>query len=145
MRDDVRTNRDTSPWYTFEDFDPRAWPLDGIRWTYLVAPSTGSTAFEMGICRLGAGERHLLHHHRRRSELYYVTAGRALVTIGEQTFEAGPGDAFNIPAGVSHGYRTVGDEVFEIVFVYDQPPGLERPDTFWDVDLDALRAERGLG
>jgi len=127
----IHTHRDTQPWHTFEGRDP-IWPRDLIRWNYLVAPETGSGEFEMGICRLDSGGVHVLHHHVHRSELYYVTAGTATVTVGDEEFRARPGSAFYIPRGTPHGFVNDGEEVFEIVFVYDVPAGMTRPDTFWD-------------
>lgn len=132
MSSPAPTRLDDAPWHTFEQFDPSIWPRDTIRWTYLVSPETGAPTFEMGICRLDPGGIHVLHHHVVRNELYYVISGAATVTIADTDHVAAPGDAFHIPAGTTHGFVNDGDEVFEIVYVYDRPPGFRRPDTFWD-------------
>lgn len=129
----LRTHAETAEWTTFERFDPAAWPRDALRWCYLVSPeTTGSGEFEMGLCRLAPGGVHLRHHHRARAELYFFTAGRARVTLGEEEFEAGRGAAVYIPRGMTHGFATVGEEPVEVLYVYDVPAGLTRPDTFWD-------------
>lgn len=120
-------------WTSFREIDPVQWPADKLRWQWLVSQeTTGSNEFEMGICRLDPGERHLLHHHPMRAELYFVTGGSATVTIGDDARRAGPGDAMYIPAGVVHGFVNDGKEIFELVFVYDHPERLARPDYVLD-------------
>jgi quercetin dioxygenase-like cupin family protein len=131
------TSVHSEPWQSFEVVDPTQWPADKISWNWLVSEhTTGSKEFEMGVCRLDPGEKHILHHHPQRAELYYVTAGTACVTLGDETRKAGPGDAMYIPAGLTHGYTNEGDEVFEIIFVYDNPPGLKRPDYVLDGETE---------
>lgn len=136
MRPDVerlRTHAETARWMTFAEFDPSVYPRDSLEWCYLVSDeATGSGEFEMGLCRLAPGGVHLRHHHRMRAELYFVTAGRAHVQLDGDEFEAGAGAAVYIPRGMTHGFATLGDEPLEVVFVYDVPAGLTRPDTFWD-------------
>jgi quercetin dioxygenase-like cupin family protein len=48
------------------------------------------------------GAEGALHSHPH-VQATYVQAGRFRFSIGQQTREAGPGDAFVIPAGVPHG------------------------------------------
>lgn len=129
----VATSVRDSSWMTYETFDSEIWPRDAIEWCYLVSPEvTGSNEFEMGLCRLHAGGVHLRHHHPARAEMHFVVSGTAAVTIGDQHFRANPQDAFYIPRGVTHGFTNDGDEVFELLFCYDLPPNLTRPDTVWD-------------
>ena len=35
----------------------------------------------------------------------FVKAGRYRFTVGDETFEVGPGDAFVVPSGVTHGCK----------------------------------------
>lgn len=51
----------------------------------------------------GAGA---LHHHPHVQSTY-VKSGRFAFTIGEETFEIGPGDSFVIPANAVHGCRAL--------------------------------------
>lgn len=123
------TSTRDQPWHSFEDVDPAQWPADGIYWQWLVSEQvSGSKELEMGICRLDPGGRHLLHRHPQRAELYHVTAGAATVTVGDETRRMLAGDTVYIPADVVHGFVNDGDEVFELVFVYDHPRDLVRPD-----------------
>ncbi|WP_310440849.1 cupin domain-containing protein [Sulfurimonas sp.] len=45
----------------------------------------------------------------------YVLSGRALVQIGDETFEAKAGDILLIPAGLSHSYKTLGEDAYSFL------------------------------
>ena len=45
----------------------------------------------------------------------YVLKGKAIVTLGEQTFIAQKDDVLFIPAGVAHAYEVVGNEDYEFL------------------------------
>lgn len=55
-----------------------------------------------------AGCRTLLHRHRLTEELYHVTAGSGLMTLGEARFAVGVGDTVLIPPGTPHCIEAVG-------------------------------------
>jgi len=48
-----------------------------------------------------------LHTHSREDESFYVLEGRFQFTLGEQTFEVGPGGFVFAPRGIQHGYRNI--------------------------------------
>ncbi len=50
----------------------------------------------------------LLHRHLRTEELYHITAGRGLMTLGERVFEVRRGDTVVIPPGTPHCIRNTG-------------------------------------
>lgn len=45
----------------------------------------------------------------------YVLSGKASVQIGDREIEAKAGDVLLIPAGVPHGYKTIGDEAYSFL------------------------------
>ena len=49
-----------------------------------------------------------LHRHQRTEEIYHVTAGRGLMTLGEERFEVEAGDTVLIPPGTAHCIRNSG-------------------------------------
>ena len=55
----------------------------------------------------------------------YVLEGSAVIGIGDDTFEAGPGSVVFIPAGVAHWYRTEGQEPFAFLCVIPNEPADE--------------------
>jgi len=56
------------------------------------------------------------HHHEQTG---YLVAGRIRLTIGQETFEAGPGDSWCIPGNTDHSAEILEDsraiEVFSPV------------------------------
>jgi mannose-6-phosphate isomerase-like protein (cupin superfamily) len=55
------------------------------------------------------GESIPLHRHTYE-ELFIVHGGRGTYTVGDATFEAGPGEVVLIPAGVPHKFVNHGAE-----------------------------------
>lgn len=51
----------------------------------------------------------LLHRHPLSEELYHVTAGQGLMTLGNATFAVGPGDTVHIAPGTPHRIANTGD------------------------------------
>jgi mannose-6-phosphate isomerase-like protein (cupin superfamily) len=69
-----------------------------------------------GICNLSLAEAIVrpgtetrLHRHRRTEEIYHVTAGTGLMTLGDQMFSVTAGDSVCIPPGSPHCIRNTGD------------------------------------
>jgi quercetin dioxygenase-like cupin family protein len=50
-----------------------------------------------------------LHAHSREDEIWYVLEGQIRFTVGEQTYDAGPGSFAYIPRGVAHTFQVVSD------------------------------------
>ena len=53
-----------------------------------------------------AGPRHL---HPNQREDFEVLSGRAEFAVGDWKQVAGPGDRVEVPSGVPHGFRAIGD------------------------------------
>ncbi len=65
--------------------------------------------------RLEAGAVLPVHTHPHEQSGYLVS-GRMRLTVGEESFEAGPGDAWTITADVPHGGQALVDTVAVEVF-----------------------------
>ena len=63
------------------------------------APVEKQSLAEATLPKGGATER---HYHKVSEELYFLTAGRALMEIDGESREVEPGDAILIPAGAWH-------------------------------------------
>jgi len=61
------------------------------------------------------GQETLLHKHVRTEELYHITAGRGLMTLGEERFTVAVGDTVCIAPGTSHCISNIGDEPLRIL------------------------------
>jgi mannose-6-phosphate isomerase-like protein (cupin superfamily) len=56
------------------------------------------------------GQETLLHKHLRTEELYHITAGRGLMTLGEDRFHVSAGDTVCIAPGIPHCISNTGTE-----------------------------------
>jgi mannose-6-phosphate isomerase-like protein (cupin superfamily) len=61
-----------------------------------------------------------LHTHPY-SETWFVRKGKALMTAGDQSFEAGPGDVIVVSAETPHKFKNIGTERLEIFCVHAAP------------------------
>lgn len=64
-----------------------------------------------------------LHVHDREDEAFWILEGSATFEVGDETFEAGPGDYAFGPRGIPHRYTT-GPEGCRMLFVFT-PAGFE--------------------
>jgi mannose-6-phosphate isomerase-like protein (cupin superfamily) len=62
-----------------------------------------------------AGKRTLFHRHHRTEEIYHVTAGLGLMTLGEEHFEVSSGDSVLIPPGTLHCIEAGSDVPLHIL------------------------------
>ncbi len=85
--------------------------LDGVRMKALVH---GERSL-LSEFRLEKGRRLPLHRHLHE-QTGYLVSGRIKVIVENETFEAGPGDAWSIPGDVDHGAETLEDSVVVEVF-----------------------------
>ena len=74
------------------------------------------------VAEMPPGSRAGRHVHSRTEELFYVLSGRALIGLGDETVEVGPGDA--ILTGF-HGVQSVdaiGEETYRMLVIEALPP-----------------------
>ncbi len=58
------------------------------------------------------------HAHSDHVDSFYVLAGEAEFTVGEEVFRAGPGSYVAAPIGVVHGFRNSGDGELRMLNVH---------------------------
>lgn len=61
------------------------------------------------------GRRTLLHRHRVSEEIYHVTQGEGIMTLGEAAFQIGPGDTICIEPGTAHAVKNTGNTELKIL------------------------------
>ena len=61
------------------------------------------------------GETTLLHLHPNTEELYHITAGEGLMTLGEEQFTVTPGDTVCIRPGTRHCIQNTGNDELKIL------------------------------
>ena len=62
-----------------------------------------------------AGTRTLLHRHLTSEELYHITAGEGILTLGAEKVRVSPGDTVLIPPGTPHCIEASGAEALHIL------------------------------
>ncbi len=62
-----------------------------------------------------SGTKTLLHRHRLTEELYHITAGQGLMTLGDESFAVTVGDTVLIPPGTPHCVAAIGAEALRIL------------------------------
>jgi mannose-6-phosphate isomerase-like protein (cupin superfamily) len=56
-----------------------------------------------------------LHKHLTSEEIYHITVGQGLMTLGERSFEVGLGDTVLIPPGTRHCIKNTGETPLKIL------------------------------
>ena len=101
---------------------------DGSEIRELMHPSVhGSRNQSLAEARLPPGQTTALHRHRKSEELYHVTSGRGLVTLGGEQFAIEPGDTVLIPPRTPHCVHNPGPEA--LVFLCCCSPAYAHEDT----------------
>jgi mannose-6-phosphate isomerase-like protein (cupin superfamily) len=99
---------------------------DGSEIRELMHPAVhGNRAQSLAEATVPPGAETLLHRHRVTEELYHVTAGVGVMTLGSRTFEVREGDTVYIPPGTQHRIRNAGSVPLKIL-VRLQPGVLAR-------------------
>ena len=61
------------------------------------------------------GQQTLLHKHHNSEELYYITHGKGLMSLGTEQFDVNIGDTICIPPGTPHCIKNIGSEALHIL------------------------------
>jgi mannose-6-phosphate isomerase-like protein (cupin superfamily) len=89
---------------------------DGSEIRELLHPSVhGNANQSLAEARVEPGVTTALHRHHRSEEIYHVTAGEGLLTLGDQSFAVAPGDSIFIAPGTAHRVRNTGGGVLVIL------------------------------
>jgi mannose-6-phosphate isomerase-like protein (cupin superfamily) len=87
-----------------------------------IRPLIDRTSSEITQCSLAEeilppGHAVAPHHHLQLEEIYYIIAGRGVMTVGSEQYEVGPGDAVYIPRNHRHTLENTGTEPMRIILV----------------------------
>ena len=74
-----------------------------------------------------AGLETRLHFHRVSEEIYHVTAGEGLMTLGDEQFAVSKGDTIRIAPGTRHCVRNTGDT--DLIILCSCAPAYAHEDT----------------
>ena len=83
---------------------------DGSEIRELMHPRVhGNRAQSLAEATVPAGARTLLHRHVVTEELYHITAGAGVMTLGDRRFPVAVGDTILIAPGTPHCVEAVGN------------------------------------
>lgn len=101
---------------------------DGSEIRELMHPSVhGNTAQSLAEATVPAGGKTLLHRHAASEELYHITAGAGVMTLGENRFRVAVGDTVCIRPGTPHCIEALGES--SLVLLCCCSPAYEHADT----------------
>ncbi len=75
----------------------------------------------VGLNCFEPGQGQTVHAHAGADKFYLVVSGRARVTVGEETREAGPGTVVWAPADVPHGVAEALERTVMLVAIAPPP------------------------
>jgi mannose-6-phosphate isomerase-like protein (cupin superfamily) len=104
-----------------------------------IRPLIDRTSSDITQCSLAeeilpSGHAVTPHHHYHLEEIYYIVAGRGVMTVGSEKREVGPGDAVYIPSRHRHTLENTGDEPMRIILVCG--PAFSHDDEIFDEHAD---------
>jgi mannose-6-phosphate isomerase-like protein (cupin superfamily) len=90
--------------------------LDGSEIRELMHPGKhGNAKQSLAEATVQPGQETMLHQHLRTEELYHITSGRGLMTLGEERFQVAAGDTIWIPPGTPHCIGNIGTDPLRIL------------------------------
>jgi mannose-6-phosphate isomerase-like protein (cupin superfamily) len=90
--------------------------LDGSTIREIVGPAwTPARNQSLAEATVPPGTATIAHLHRRAEELYYFTAGRGRLRVGDDEREVGPGDCVVIPPGTAHKLWNIGEDALVLL------------------------------
>ena len=89
---------------------------DGSEIRELMHPARhGNSRQSLAEATIEPGSRTQLHRHAQTEELYHVTSGSGLMTLGDARFKVSPGDTVLIAPGTAHCIEATGAEPLRIL------------------------------
>jgi len=89
---------------------------DGSRIRELMHPAVhGNGNQSLAEATIDPGHATQLHRHHVSEEIYHITAGEGVMTLGEETFTLTAGDTICIPPGTLHRVENTGSGLLKIL------------------------------
>ena len=95
---------------------------DGSEIRELMHPAVhGNRRQSLAEATVAPGTHTRLHRHALSEELYHITAGHGLMTLGASCFKVGAGDTVLIPPGTPHRIEATGADALRILCCCSPP------------------------
>lgn len=86
------------------------------------ADLAAGTMLSAGLNCFEPGQEHAPHTHEGQDKLYYVLAGKGILTIASEEHPFTAGDLAIAPSGVLHALRNPGPDPLVVLVVFAPPP-----------------------
>ena len=95
---------------------------DGSEIRELMHPTVhGNSRQSLAEATVAVGSETQKHKHNQTEELYYITQGTGMMSLGEQQFEVRSGDTICIEPGTIHNIKNAGDVPLKILCCCSPP------------------------
>jgi quercetin dioxygenase-like cupin family protein len=111
----------------------------------LVLDRADAQAAEVFIVVLAPGEAPPLHQHDDTEQIFYILAGRGLLTVGTEgeTHNVAPGDVVRVPARTPHSIRAQGEAGLRYLAVDCFLQGRPQDEPTWDSHARVMCRNQG--
>jgi mannose-6-phosphate isomerase-like protein (cupin superfamily) len=94
--------------------------LKGYELKPSVIGSEYTDAYSVDMVRVAPGGFSAAHVDAGR-HAFFILEGRGRITIGDESFEVGPGAIVKVPPGIAHAVNNTGEASLVFLTVYDPP------------------------
>jgi quercetin dioxygenase-like cupin family protein len=101
---------------SWDGVQPQGYEHDGVEKHELIGPADGAGSYRVRHFRVEAGARTALERHPHDHGVV-IQSGRALVTLGDERHELGPGDVVYVGGDELHCFEALGDEPLGFICV----------------------------
>ena len=96
--------------------------MDGSEIRELMHPAVhGNRNQSFAEATVQPGTQTALHRHNITEEIYHITQGQGMMTLGDETFPVAPGDTVCIVPGSPHRIAAVGSAPLKILCACSPP------------------------
>lgn len=103
--------------------EPRTWLSSAMS----IAQLGSTNALSLHLLEIHPGAHQEPMVHDDMDEIFIVLSGSLVVYVGDDLYEAGPGHAFTVPAGMPHGSLNKSDGIVTMLACHS--PGFETATT----------------
>ena len=109
----IKTQYNKIPSYTTKD---------GSQIRELMHPGIhGNSRQSLAEAIIPFGSVTFLHRHLQAEEIYYITEGAGMMTLGDEHFEVSEGDSVCILPGIKHRIKNIGETALKILCCCSPP------------------------